>query len=159
VSWSREKHASITTTRHTVSTSLPHENALRHRKITPASILLILAFPNTRTSSQKVRADQQGSTRSGRLNPIRRGGIFPIGYTPHRNKHFPEGGRPKADRYGRRPLHGQAGQSSRGHSTNDVQIPDDSSGANTAEHAGPQIGHADLPDLAAHDPDRLRRCG
>ena len=53
VSRSREKHAGIAATRHTVSTSLPHENT-RHRKATPASVLFFLAFPNTRTSSQKV---------------------------------------------------------------------------------------------------------
>ena len=73
----------------------PTKNAPQHRKVTPASVLLILACPNTRTASQTVRADQQGSTRSGRLNPIRRGGIFPIGCTPHRNKHVPKGGRQK----------------------------------------------------------------
>jgi len=34
-----------------------------------------------------------------------------------------------------------------------------SSGANTPEHASPPIGHADVPDLAADDPNRLRRSG
>ena len=137
----------------------PTKNAPRHRKVTSASVLLFLAFPNTRTSSQKVLADQLRSTRSGRFNPIRRGGIFPIGCTPHRNKHFPEGRGPEADRYGHRPLHGLAEPPSKGHSACYTQIPDDSGVANTPERAGPPIGHADVPDLAADDPDRLRRSG